>query len=132
MLDELWTVGVLPIVVLGLGGWYAAHRTYRFMASDAGTKAVVAVMVLVTLAEVIWAAAYITMAPIVLIIAAYFGSFVLVMVAGLSVGLSTVMSLNYLRVRSGRLKGVRLLISGIVIAASMVALWVYLYRKFVV
>lgn len=132
MLDELWTVGVLPIVVLGLGGWYAAHRTYRFMASDAGTKAVVAVMVLVTLAEVIWAVAYITMIPVVLTIAAYFGSFVLAMVAGLSFGLSTVMSLNYLRVRSGRLKGVRLLISGIVIAASMVALWVYLYRKFVV
>lgn len=132
MLNELWTVGVLPIVVLGLGGWYAAHRTYRFMASDAGTKAVVAVMVLVTLAEVIWAAAYITMAPVLLTIAAYFGSFVLMMIAGLSAGLSTLMSLNYLRVRSGRSKGLRLLTSGLIVAASMVALWVFMYRKFVV
>lgn len=130
MLNELWTVGVLPIVVMGLAGWYATYRVYRFMAAGPGTKAVVALLILITLAELVWAAAYVTMAPVLLAVAMVFCTAVLAVVAGLSAGLSTVMSLNYFRVRSGRAKGLQLLMSGVIVALSCVILWVYLYRKF--
>lgn len=130
MLIELWTVGVLPIVVIGLAGWYATYRVYRFMAAGPGTKAVVALLILITLAELVWAAAFVTMAPMLLAIAMVFCTVVLAIVAGLSAGLSTVTSLNYFRVRSGRAQGSRLLLSGVFVAVSCIALWVYLYRMF--